>query len=101
MAKWLSLRPFLQIPELSLAPAACQAELLIIVGRISHKQAPVLQRTYVDLQNPTRTLHISGCNNHLVGYATLRDPTRLLPIDRILSDCPPKHDLVLNAIHTL
>jgi NADH-quinone oxidoreductase subunit B len=88
MARWLSVQPFLGFSDLTLVHSPAQADLLLIVGRVSHKQAPVLQRVYHDLQNPTQVLHLKGCTTHLVDYASMRDPSKMLHIDQCISNCP-------------
>jgi len=88
MSEWLSLNAFSQLKHLSLASNADHTELLIIVGHISHKQAPVLQHFYSRMLYPNSVLYLKGCNTHLVGYTCMKNLSTLIPIHFTIDACP-------------
>lgn len=88
MSAWLDIKSFFQFPGLTLAPRALQTDLLIVIGRISHKQAPVLQHFYYDMLVPNAVIHLKGCSTHYAGYATMDKLDRLVPINCQIDKCP-------------
>lgn len=75
------------------AAAPGQADLLVVVGRISHKLAPVLMRTHAAMAHPSWVVHLpmhpEGHVPGPLGYASVDDLAEVLPIDVIIEGCPP------------
>ena len=88
MSLWLNVNIFCRFSHLFLAPKATQTDLLIIIGRISHKQAPVLQHFYNDMLIPNSVIHLKGCDTHAVGYASMKSLENLIPMHHSISKCP-------------
>ncbi len=101
MSAWLNPEAFYQFAHILLAHKAAQTDLLIIVGRISHKQAPVLQHFYANMLYPNSVLHLKGCTTHVVDYATLRHLQNVIPIDTTIDSCPMTFVEIKNALKNL
>lgn len=73
-----------------LAPAISNssADLLIVVGQISHKQAPRLKRLYDNMLTPKLVLSLTGAHAMAANYAVLKDLWRVVPIDIQIDSCP-------------
>jgi NADH:ubiquinone oxidoreductase subunit B-like Fe-S oxidoreductase len=88
MLPWLNPQAFHQFAHIVLAHKSTQTDLLIVVGRISHKQAPVLQHFYANMLHPNSVLHLEGCAAHIVDYTTMRRLDNVVPIDSVIDHCP-------------
>ena len=84
-----------RVTSLGSAPgsgAPTHADLLVVVGDISQKLAPILQRTWARMAQPSFAVHVSG---HSVetpgadGYATVHDLSQVIPLDVVIDGCPP------------
>ena len=81
-----------------------QADLLLVVGTVSHKQAPILMRVYEQMCLPKWVIAFGACAS--VGgpynnYATLQGIDRILPVDIYIPGCPPRPETVLDGIMKL
>ena len=98
MAHWLNVEAFYQFSRIVLAHNSTQTDLLIIVGRISHKQAPVLHHFYSNMLYPNSVLYLKGCATHIVDYATMQNLENLIPIDKTIGSCPITFDQIKDAL---
>jgi NADH-quinone oxidoreductase subunit B len=81
-----------------------QADLLMVVGTVSHKQAPILLRIYEQMCLPKWVIAFGACAS--VGgpynnYATLQGIDRIIPVDIYIPGCPPRPETVLDGIMKL
>jgi NADH-quinone oxidoreductase subunit B len=81
-----------------------QADLLMVVGTISHKQAPVLLRIYEQMCLPKWVIAFGACAS--VGgpynnYATLQGIDQIIPVDIYIPGCPPRPETVIDGIMKL
>jgi NADH-quinone oxidoreductase subunit B len=78
-----------------------QADLLWVVGTISHKQAPVLLRVYEQMAEPKWVLAFGACassGGFYDNYATVSGIDKLMPVDMYIPGCPPRPEAVLDAL---
>ncbi len=78
-----------------------QADLLMVVGTINHKQAPVLLRVYEQMAEPKWVVAFGACassGGFYDNYATVAGIDKLLPVDMYIPGCPPRPETVIDAL---
>ena len=81
-----------------------QADLLIIVGTISHKMAPVLKRIYDQMCEPKWVVAFGVCTctgGFYDNYATVQGIDTIIPVDVYIPGCPPRPESVLDGLMKL
>jgi len=81
-----------------------QADLMIVAGRVSQKMAPVLRQVYDQMLEPKWVLSMGVCASSggmFNNYAIVQGVDHLVPVDVYLPGCPPRPEMLLNAILTL
>ena len=81
-----------------------QADLLMIVGTINIKQAPVLKRVYDQMTEPKWVMAFGVCassGGFYDNYATLQGADRVIPVDVYVPGCPPRPEQVLDGLKIL
>ncbi|MBL0691706.1 MAG: NADH-quinone oxidoreductase subunit NuoB [SAR324 cluster bacterium] len=78
-----------------------QADLLFVVGTISHKLSPVLKMVYDQMTEPKWVISFGACassGGFYQNYATLQGIDRIIPVDVYIAGCPPRPEAVLDAL---
>lgn len=78
-----------------------QADLLMVVGTVTHKQAPVLKRVYEQMCEPKWVMAFGVCatsGGFYQNYATVAGIDKIIPVDIYVPGCPPRPEMVLDAI---
>ncbi len=78
-----------------------QADLLIVAGTISYKQAPILKKIYDQMCEPKWVISMGACacsGGFYDNYTTLQGIDEIIPVDEYVSGCPPRPEAVLDAI---
>jgi len=78
-----------------------QADLLIVAGTITYKQAPVLKKIYDQMCEPKWVISMGACassGGFYDNYTTLQGIDEIIPVDEYVSGCPPRPEAVLDAI---
>ncbi len=78
-----------------------QADLLMVVGTITHKQAPVLVRVYEQMTEPKWVVAFGACassGGFYDNYSTVAGIDKLIPVDMYIPGCPPRPETVIDAL---
>src|SRR3954467_14046350 len=81
-----------------------QADLMIVAGRVSQKMAPVLRQVYDQMPNPKWVIAMGVCASSggmFNNYAIVQGVDHIIPVDISLRGCPPRPQMLLNAISEL
>jgi NADH-quinone oxidoreductase subunit B len=78
-----------------------QSDLLMVVGTINHKIAPVLKKVYDQMCEPKWVISFGACatsGGFYQNYATVPGIDTIIPVDMYIPGCPPRPETVLDAI---
>ncbi len=78
-----------------------QADVLFVVGTISHKLAPVLKRVYDQMTEPKWVVAFGVCTctgGFYDNYATVMGIDTIIPVDVYIPGCPPRPENVLDGL---
>jgi NADH-quinone oxidoreductase subunit B len=78
-----------------------QADVLFVVGTISHKMAPVLKRIYDQMAEPKWVVSFGVCTctgGFYDNYATMMGIDTIIPVDVYIPGCPPRPEYVLDGL---
>jgi len=78
-----------------------QADLLMVVGTVNCKQAPILKRIYDSMADPKWVVAFGVCassGGFYDNYATVQGIDRVVPVDVYIPGCPPRPEQVLDGI---
>ena len=81
-----------------------QADLLMVVGTVTMRQAPILKRVYDQMAEPKWVMAFGACastGGFYDNYATLPGIDRIIPVDVYVAGCPPRPEGVLDALMAL
>jgi len=81
-----------------------QADVLLVVGTINQKIAPVLVNVYEQMTSPKWVVAFGVCTctgGFYDDYATVRGIDHILPVDIYIPGCPPRPETVLNGLMML
>jgi NADH-quinone oxidoreductase subunit B len=78
-----------------------QSDLLMVVGTITHRQAPILKKVYDQMAEPKWVVAFGACTcsgGPYDNYATLQGIDHLIPVDIYIPGCPPRPEAVLDGL---
>lgn len=81
-----------------------QADLLFVVGTITHKQAPIIRTVYEQMCEPKWVIAFGVCSvsgGFYQNYATVAGVDRIIPVDVYIPGCPPRPEAVIEGIMAL
>jgi NADH-quinone oxidoreductase subunit B len=81
-----------------------QADMLLVVGTINLKQAPILKRVYEQMCEPKWVVAFGVCassGGFYDNYAVLQGIDRVIPVDVYIPGCPPRPEQVLDGLMLL
>ncbi len=78
-----------------------QADLLMVVGTITHRQAPILKKVYDQMAEPKWVVAFGACvcsGGPYNNYATVQGIDTISPVDIYSPGCPPGPEAVLDGL---
>jgi NADH-quinone oxidoreductase subunit B len=78
-----------------------QADLMFVVGTITHRNAPVMKRVWDQMCAPKWCISFGVCassGGFYRNYATLQGIDRVVPVDVYIPGCPPRPEAVLDSL---
>ena len=81
-----------------------QSDLLMVVGTITQRQAPILKQVYDQMAEPKWVIAFGACTcsgGPYDNYATLQGIDMIIPVDVYIPGCPPRPEAVLDALMKL
>ncbi|HEV7732592.1 MAG TPA: NADH-quinone oxidoreductase subunit NuoB [Candidatus Binatia bacterium] len=81
-----------------------QADLLMVIGTVTMRQAPILRRVFEQMGDPKWVMAFGACastGGFYDNYATLPGIDRIVPVDIYVPGCPPRPEAVLDGLMAL
>ncbi len=78
-----------------------QSDLLLVMGTISYKQAPILKRIYDQMMEPKWVVAFGACassGGFYNNYHTLQGIDEIIPVDVYVPGCPPRPEQLFDAL---
>lgn len=78
-----------------------QADMLLVVGTITQKLAPVLRTVYEQMVEPRWVVAFGACTvsgGIYDNYAVVQGIDRIIPVDIYIPGCPPRPETVLDGL---
>jgi NADH-quinone oxidoreductase subunit B len=80
------------------------SDLLMVVGTVSRRLAPMLEQIYAQMAEPKWVIAFGACScsgGPYDNYATLQGIEGLVPVDIYIPGCPPRPEAVLDGLMKL
>ncbi|MDP4266041.1 MAG: NADH-quinone oxidoreductase subunit B [Bacteroidota bacterium] len=85
--------------KLSFSPRQC--DVLMVMGTISKKMAPVVKEIYVQMSEPRWVIAVGACASSggiFDSYSVLQGIDKIIPVDVYIPGCPPRPEQIIDGL---